>query len=98
MRVRPQRIAGLANWPCAPCPPAWASSRTRPPARPTACIAAYLAHAEPDGLLARGYTVSQGREIGYDARLMVQIDNDGIWVGGRTHTIIDGHAATGPTP
>lgn len=54
-------------------------------------LAAYLAHAEPDGPLSRGYAVSQGREIGYDARLMVQIDGDGIWVGGRTHTIVDGH-------
>ena len=54
-------------------------------------VGAYIAHAEPDGPLARGYVVSQGREIGYDARLLVRIDEDGaIWVGGRTHTIIDG--------
>lgn len=54
-------------------------------------LAAYLADAEPEGALARGYTVSQGREIGYDARLVVQIDAEGIWVGGHTHTIVDGH-------
>ncbi len=53
-------------------------------------IGAYIAHAEPDGPLARGYTVSQGREIGHDARLLVQIDGDVVWVGGHTHTIIDG--------
>lgn len=53
-------------------------------------LAAYLAAVEPDGALARGYAVSQGREIGFDARLVVQIDRDGIWVGGRTHTIVDG--------
>lgn len=53
-------------------------------------LAAYLAHAEPSGGLARGYAVSQGREIGYDARLVVQIDPDGIWVGGQTHTVVDG--------
>ena len=54
-------------------------------------LAAYLAQAEPDGPLARGYAVSQGREIGYDARLLVRIDADGaVWVGGRTHTIVDG--------
>lgn len=54
-------------------------------------LAAYLAQAEPDGPLARGYAVSQGREIGYDARLVVRIDADGsVWVGGRTHTIVDG--------
>jgi PhzF family phenazine biosynthesis protein len=53
-------------------------------------IAAYIAHAEPGGPLARGYTVSQGREIGHDARLLVRIRDDGIWVGGRSHTIVDG--------
>ena len=47
-------------------------------------------HAEPHGTLARGYQVSQGREIGHDARLIVQIDGTGIWVGGRSHTVVDG--------
>jgi PhzF family phenazine biosynthesis protein len=53
-------------------------------------IAAYIAHAEPHGALARGYEVSQGREIGHDARLVVHIDGKTIWVGGRSHTVIDG--------
>ncbi|MHA6204080.1 PhzF family phenazine biosynthesis protein [Dyella soli] len=53
-------------------------------------IAAYIAHAEPTGPLARGYTVSQGREIGHDASLAVRIEGDTVWIGGRTHTIIDG--------
>ena len=53
-------------------------------------IGAYIAHAEPDGPLARGYTVSQGREIGYNAQLLVRIDG-AIWVGGKTNTVIDGH-------
>ncbi|CAM5538252.1 PhzF family phenazine biosynthesis protein [Rhodanobacter lindaniclasticus] len=53
-------------------------------------IAAYIAHAEPHGPLARGYRVSQGREIGHDAQLMVHIDGSVIWVGGRSHTVIDG--------
>ena len=53
-------------------------------------LAAYLAHAEPEGDLAHGYAVSQGREIGYDARLVVRIDGEGIWVGGHSHTIVDG--------
>jgi PhzF family phenazine biosynthesis protein len=53
-------------------------------------IAAYIAHAEPHGTLARGYQVSQGREIGHDARLVVHIDGSAIWVGGRSHTVIDG--------
>lgn len=53
-------------------------------------LAAYIAQAELHGALARGYTVSQGREIGYDARLVVRIDGTDTWVGGRTHTIVDG--------
>lgn len=53
-------------------------------------IAAYIAHAEPHGPLARGYTVSQGREIGHDASLTVRIDGETVWIGGRTNTIIDG--------
>ncbi|HEY8586035.1 MAG TPA: PhzF family phenazine biosynthesis protein [Rhodanobacter sp.] len=53
-------------------------------------IAAYIAHAEPHGPLARGYRVSQGREIGHDARLTVHIDGGTTWVGGRSHTVIDG--------
>ncbi|WP_243041480.1 PhzF family phenazine biosynthesis protein [Dyella sedimenti] len=53
-------------------------------------IAAYIAHAEPEGPLARGYTVSQGREIGHDASLAVRIEGNSVWIGGRTNTIIDG--------
>ncbi|MCW8808782.1 MAG: PhzF family phenazine biosynthesis protein [Rhodanobacter sp.] len=53
-------------------------------------LAAYIAQAEPFGSLARGYQVSQGREIGHDARLVVQIDTDAIWTGGRSHTVVDG--------
>lgn len=53
-------------------------------------VAAYIAIAEPKGELAHGYRVSQGREIGHDARLMALIEGDAIWVGGRTRTIIDG--------
>ena len=53
-------------------------------------IAAYIAHAEPHGALAGGYQVSQGREIGHDARLVVHLDGTTIWVGGRSRTVIDG--------
>lgn len=54
-------------------------------------IGAWIAEAEPQGPLARGYTVSQGREIGHDARIVVRIDDDGaVWVGGRTGTILEG--------
>lgn len=56
-------------------------------------IAAWIAAGEPDGPLARGYRVSQGREIGHDARIGIRIDGDGaVWVGGMTHTVIDGRA------
>lgn len=53
-------------------------------------IAAYIAQAEPHGPLAHGYTVSQGREVGHDARLLVRIEEDAVWVGGRTHTVVEG--------
>jgi PhzF family phenazine biosynthesis protein len=53
-------------------------------------IAAHVANTEPRGTLARGYVVSQGREIGHDARLLVRIDDAAIWVGGRSRTITDG--------
>lgn len=55
-------------------------------------IAAFIAQAIPDDPLARGYEVSQGREMGHDAHLSVRIDDDGaIWVGGRCNQVIDGH-------
>jgi len=54
-------------------------------------IAAYIAQREAHGELARGYRVSQGREMGHDAELVVRIDADAmVWVGVRTRTIVDG--------
>jgi len=53
-------------------------------------IAAYLANAEPAGPFARGFVVSQGREVGHDAELIIRIDAGEVWVGGRTHTVISG--------
>jgi PhzF family phenazine biosynthesis protein len=53
-------------------------------------IAAYIAQAEPRGPIARGYAISQGREMGHDARLLARIEPDAIWVGGRAHTVVDG--------
>lgn len=56
-------------------------------------VAALIAQREPAGALARGYRVSQGREIGHDATIVIRIDADGaVWVGGRTHIVIAGHA------
>jgi PhzF family phenazine biosynthesis protein len=53
-------------------------------------IAAYLANAEPAGPFACGYVVSQGREVGHDAALIIRIDDGEVWVGGRTHTVVTG--------
>ena len=54
-------------------------------------IAAYIAQAEATGKLARGYRVSQGREIGHDATIDIRIEGDAaVWVGGRSWTIVDG--------
>jgi PhzF family phenazine biosynthesis protein len=53
-------------------------------------IAAYLGHAEPSGRFAKGYVVSQGREIGHDAELFVRMGAGEVWVGGRTNTIVRG--------
>lgn len=54
-------------------------------------IAAWIAHSEPHGALSRGYRVSQGREIGHDARIVVRIDADrSVWVGGRSEIVVDG--------
>lgn len=54
-------------------------------------IAAFIAMREPHGPLARGYRVSQGREIGHDARLILHVDErDDVWVGGHSRIVIDG--------
>lgn len=61
-------------------------------------IAAYLHEVEPFGPLGGGYTVSQGRELGRDARLIARIDGSGdIWIGGNTVSVISG-ALHWPTP
>ena len=56
-------------------------------------IAAWIAHAEPRGPLAQGYRVSQGREIGHDAAIVIRIEDARIWVGGRTRTIVSGNVS-----
>lgn len=54
-------------------------------------IGAYIAQREPNGALASGYRVSQGREMGHNAAIAVRIEAaDSVWVGGQTRTIIDG--------
>lgn len=55
-------------------------------------IAAWIAQAEPHGALAQGYRVSQGREIGHDASILIRIEKEQVWVGGTTRTIVRGRA------
>lgn len=56
-----------------------------------AAIAAFLDEAGALGELGRRYRVSQGREIGHDATLELQIDDEGeVWVGGCCQTVIRG--------
>ena len=67
------------------------TSSSRLHGAPNGLIAAYIAQREPQGSLARGYRVSQGREMGHDAAITIRVDADGaVWVGGKTHTVIDG--------
>ena len=55
-------------------------------------LAAWIARREPGGPLAHGFSVSQGREIGRDARLELRIGAGGrIAVGGEVQTVISGH-------
>ncbi|RDZ29322.1 PhzF family phenazine biosynthesis protein [Lysobacter silvisoli] len=57
-----------------------------------ATLAAWLQH--NGALPGHGgrYTVSQGREVGFDARLQLRVDADGeVWSGGRVHPIVSGH-------
>ena len=56
-----------------------------------AAIAAFLDESNALGALGRRYRVSQGREIGRDARLSLEIDDEGqVWVGGQCHLVVDG--------
>lgn len=58
-----------------------------------ALIAAWIFQAEPQGRLAQGYRVSQGREIGRDATLVLRREADHIWVGGHSVSVISGEAS-----
>ena len=56
-----------------------------------ATLAAWLA--QNDRLPGRGgrYVVSQGREVGFDARLQLQVDAAGdVWSGGQVRTVVTG--------
>lgn len=54
-------------------------------------IAAWLAEREPNGPLSRAYPVTQGREMGHDARIEILLESSSsIWVGGHCNTIVRG--------
>lgn len=54
-----------------------------------ACIAEWLR--ANDALPSRLYVASQGREVGRDGRVEVQVDDqDETWIGGLTQTVVDG--------
>jgi PhzF family phenazine biosynthesis protein len=56
-----------------------------------ATIAAYLRHAGVLPDIDAQYTVSQGREIGRDARIDLRVEAGGdIWVGGEVQTVVRG--------
>lgn len=56
-----------------------------------ACIAAALHAAGTLPGRDGHYVASQGRELGHDGRVHVQVDDDGaVWIGGRTQAVIRG--------
>ncbi len=57
-----------------------------------ATLAAYLHHAGALPHADGRYVVSQGREVGHDARLELRVDADGeVWSGGQVQTVVRGH-------
>jgi PhzF family phenazine biosynthesis protein len=55
-----------------------------------AALAGYLHATGQAGGLGDRYVVSQGREVGRDARLVLRHEDGRIWVGGQTQTVVDG--------
>jgi len=56
-----------------------------------ATLAAWLASRDALPGRDRRYIVSQGREVGYDARLQLRVDDAGdVWSGGHVRTIVTG--------
>ena len=54
-----------------------------------ATLAAFLHHSHALPHADGRFVVSQGREVGHDARIVIRYD-DGAWVGGRSQTIVRG--------
>src|SRR5207342_886193 len=57
-----------------------------------ATLAAYLASKDALPGDSGFYRISQGREVGHDAIIELEVDADGeVWSGGRVCTVVDGH-------
>ncbi len=57
-----------------------------------AAIAAYLHQCDALSTIGNPYTASQGRELGRDGLVQMQVDAEGeVWIGGKTQTIITGN-------
>lgn len=57
-----------------------------------ATLAAWLAHNDALPHANGHYVVSQGREVGYDARLELRVDAQGeVWSGGQVCNVVSGH-------
>jgi PhzF family phenazine biosynthesis protein len=64
-----------------------------------ACIAAVLARAGSLPGTGGRYVASQGREVGRDGRVTVEVDAAGdVWIGGQVQCVIDGSVAWPDTP
>jgi PhzF family phenazine biosynthesis protein len=57
-----------------------------------ACIAAWLL--ANDALPSRRFAASQGREVGRDGRIDIEVDEDGeVWIGGQVQSVVRGTLA-----
>jgi len=57
-----------------------------------ATLAAWLASQDALPGESGFYRISQGREVGHDAIIELEVDADGeVWSGGRVCTVVDGH-------
>lgn len=61
-----------------------------------AAIAAYLHESGALEAVGNPYTASQGRELGRDGFVQVQVDVEGeVWIGGKTQTVVEGSLGWG---
>jgi hypothetical protein len=73
--------AAITSWWCAPSRSAWASPRIPASGAANGAIAAFLDERGALGALGDRFRVSQGREMGRDAELLLRIDGERqVWV------------------